>query len=58
MVEKDGMPISFMHAGVNVHDSKLLEETLDNIFMYDLYKKCRINICLDATYIGEPCEKL
>ena len=58
MVDEDGSPISFVHAGANVHDSKLLNETLENIFITALNDIIEKNICLDAAYVGDKCKKI
>jgi transposase len=58
MVDEDGLPISFVHAGANVHDSKLLNETLENIFITVLNDIIEKNICLDAAYVGDKCKKI
>ena len=48
------MPIAFVTAGANVHDVKLLEQTLDNqvIFRPEPTEEGPQNLCLDAGYIG------
>ena len=52
-VEEDGIVLSFVHAGANVHDSKLLEETLRAIKLI-FPDNIVIHVCLDAGYVG--CE--
>ena len=52
--EGHGLPVAFVTAGANVHDVKLLEETLDNLVVFrpaPTEGKPQ-NLCLDAGYTG------
>lgn len=54
----NGLPIAAAVSGANVHDTKLLEITLDNIIIdRPDHKKYIQNLCLDAGYTGyyEQC---
>ena len=49
LVEADGGPLSVVVAGANVHDTKLLEQTLENIVVTrpECAKEDTQNLCLD-----------
>ena len=52
LVEADGGPLSVVVAGANVHDTKLLEQTLENIVVPRpecAEEDCQ-NLCLDKGY--------
>ena len=52
LVEADGGPLSVVVAGANVHDTKLLEQTLENIVVTssECAKEDTQNLCLDKGY--------
>lgn len=54
MCDEQGMPISLVISGANVHDVKLLNSTLDNIEIYPVVEDVLsgVNVCLDAGYTG------
>jgi transposase len=58
--EGHGLPLSLAVSGANVHDTQLLELTLDSIIIErpDSLKTLQ-NLCLDAGYVGysEHCQK-
>ncbi len=58
LTDKKGIPLSVVLSGANTHDSKLLEDTLDNIVILRPSPKAEKpqNLCLDAGYIG--CEEV
>ena len=58
IVDEGGLPLGFFHEGANIHDSKLLRDTLINIFFPSLDKVEEKHLCLDAAYIGEECKKI
>ena len=52
LVEADGGPLSVVVAGANVHDTKLLEATLEDIVVErpEPSEEDRPNLCLDKAY--------
>ena len=54
LTEGGGLPVAFVTAGANVHDVKLLEETLDNLVVFRPVptEENPQNLCLDAGYVG------
>jgi len=60
LTEGGGLPIALAVSGANVHDTQLLETTLDNVVI-DRPDSLKIlqNLCLDAGYVGyfEHCAK-
>jgi transposase len=54
LTEGNGIPIAFVTAGANVHDAKLLEETVDNLVVFRPIptEENPQNLCLDAGYVG------
>jgi putative transposase len=59
-VDGNGVPIGAAVAGANVHDQKLVQETLDSIPVPRPRPSRRKpqNLCLDKGYVGEPVERL
>ncbi len=58
LTDKKGIPLSVVLSGANTHDSKLLEDTLDNIEIARPAsgEEKPQNLCLDAGYTG--CKEL
>ena len=60
LVDKIGMPMSFVISGANVHDSILLEETLQEGSLLSLFRIDRehsvMHLCLDKGYDGQSSE--
>jgi len=60
LTEGHGLPIALAVSGANVHDTQLLETTLDNVIASrpDSMEILQ-NLCLDAAYVGyfEQCAK-
>lgn len=53
LVVGNGLPIAVAISGANIHDTQLLEITLDNIVIERPYPDEYIqNLCLDAGYTG------
>ena len=54
-----GIPLSIVVNGANVHDVKLLEETLDKMVVKRprQEKSLRQHLCADKGYDGDPTEK-
>lgn len=50
--EGHGLPLGIAVAGANVHDTQLVEETLDAVVIDR--PATEQNLCLDAGYVGEP----
>jgi putative transposase len=50
-VDGHGVPLSLVVSGANVHDVKLLAETLDRRVVSPAHS-CRQNLCADAGYLG------
>lgn len=59
MTDGHGLPLSIATAGANVHDVKLLEETLINAALPPFGVDYAMNVCLDGGYVGyaQLCEK-
>ena len=59
-VDGRGVPIGAAVAGANVHDQKLVQETLDSIPIQRPRptRRKRQHLCLDKGYVGEPVERL
>jgi transposase len=51
-VDERGVPLSVIVAGANVHDVKLLDETLEKS-----KENRREHLCADAGYVGAPAKK-
>lgn len=60
LIDGRGVPISVAVAGANVHDQKLVKETLDNIPVRrpKPTRRKRQHLCLDKGYVGKPIERL
>lgn len=58
MTEADGGPIAVVVAGANVHDSLLLQDTLQDIVIEppDPNTELPQHLCLDKGYSGTPCD--
>jgi putative transposase len=52
-VDGRGVPLSFRVAGANVHDVKLLAETMDAVVVERPPREVTENLCLDNGYQGE-----
>ena len=55
MSDENGLPLAIVLDGANRHDSKLLEDTLDDIVLDrpDVTEEHPQNLCLDAGYTGK-----
>ena len=60
LIEGRGVPIGMAVDGANVHDQKLVKETLDNIPVARPKPTRRKpqHLCLDKGYVGEPVQRL
>ena len=62
LVDKRGYILGYCSSGANVHDSKLLEETIKNgmtnIVPFIGNKRVKMNLCLDKGYDGEASEAI
>jgi len=61
LVDARGLPLSIAVSGANVHDSKLLDQTLTQIVVQRPEVtgwKTKQNLCLDAGYVGYPVDKI
>jgi len=60
LIDGRGVPLGAAVAGANVHDQKLVRETLDNIPVARPKPSPRKpqHLCLDKGYVGEPVERL
>ena len=59
LIDGRGVPLAAAVDGANVHDQKLVEETLDNIPVERPQPTPRQpqHLCLDKGYTGEPVER-
>ena len=59
LVDGNGVPLAAAVAGANVHDQKLVEETLDTIPVPrpEPTSQDPQHLCLDKGYVGEPVEQ-
>jgi transposase len=59
LIDGRGVPLGAAVDGANVHDQKLVEETLDNIPVQRPQPTPRKpqHLCLDKGYVGEPVER-
>ena len=59
-VDVNGYPLGFVIATANIHDMKLLEETIIEARKKAIYlnndKNLEMNLCLDKGYYGSPAE--
>ena len=55
MSDEHGLPLAIVLDGANRHDSKLLEDTLDDIVLArpEVTEEHPQNLCLDADYTGK-----
>lgn len=55
MSDEHGLPLAIVLDGANRHDSKLLEDTLDDIVLArpEVTEEYPQNLCLDAGYTGK-----
>ena len=55
MSDEHGLPLAIVLDGANRHDSKLLEDTLDDIVVTrpEVTEEHQQNLCLDAGYTGK-----
>ena len=55
-MDERGIPLSIVVSGANVHDVKLLDETMDGVIAKrpEPNEKAPQNLCLDKGYAGEP----
>jgi len=51
LVDEKGVPLAIILSGANIHDSKLLDETLRSIVISRAESVVE-NLCLDAGYVG------
>jgi len=60
LIDGRGVPIGVAVDGANVHDQKLVKETLDNIPVRRPRptRRKRQHLCLDKGYVGKPIEQL
>lgn len=60
LVDGRGVPIGAAVAGANVHDQKLVRDTLDSIPVRrpKPTRRKRQHLCLDKGYTGEPVQRL
>lgn len=60
LVDGRGVPIGAAVGGANVHDQRLVKETLDSIPVQrpKSTRRKRQHLCLDKGYIGEPVQRL
>lgn len=60
MTEGHGIPLALAVAGANRHDSKLLEQTLEQFIVErpQPTEEQPQHLCLDAAYEGQPVEEL
>lgn len=60
LIDGRGVPIGAAVAGANVHDQKLVKETIDNIPVPRPRptQRKRQHLCLDKGYVGEPIDRL
>lgn len=58
MTEADGGPIAVVVAGANVHDSMILQDTLEAVVTEppDPVTELTQHLCLDKGYSGAPCD--
>jgi putative transposase len=59
LIDGRGVPIGVAVDGANVHDQKLVEETIDSIPVSrpKVTAQQPQHICLDKGYVGEPVER-
>ena len=59
LVDGNGIPLSIVASGAQVHDVKLLEPTLDQIVTErpPVQNPLREHLCADKGYAGEPAQK-
>jgi putative transposase len=59
LIDGNGVPLAAAVAGANVHDQKLVEETLDTIPVPRPEPTSRDpqHLCLDKGYVGKPVEQ-
>lgn len=60
LIDGRGVPVGAAVGGANVHDQKLVRETLDSIPLRrpKLSPRKRQHLCLDKGYVGEPVQRL
>jgi putative transposase len=61
LVDARGVPLSIAVSGANLHDSKLLDQTLAQVVVQRPEVtgwKTKQNLCLDAGYVGYPVSKI
>jgi putative transposase len=61
LVDGRGLPLSIAVSGANLHDSKLLDQTLDQVVVQRPEVtgwKSYQYLCLDAGYVGYPVSKV
>ena len=51
LVDQNGIPLRYVVAGANRHDSRLLDEVLEVRFIPPEWIEC--NLCLDAGFVGK-----
>lgn len=58
MTEADGGPIAVVVAAANVHDSMILQDTLEAIALEPPNPRTELkqHLCLDKAYRGAPCD--
>jgi putative transposase len=58
LTEADGGPIAVVIDGANVHDSMLMQDTLQAVIVQPPcpVKKLKQNLCMDKGYSGAPCD--
>ena len=59
LVDANGIPLSIVASGAQVHDVKLLEPTLDQIVTErpPVQEPPKENLCADKAYTGQPAQK-
>jgi transposase len=60
LIDGRGVPTGVAVAGANVHDQKLVKETIDSIPVRrpKPTRRKRQHLCLDKAYVGEPVQRL
>lgn len=58
LTEADGGPIAVVVAGANVHDSMILQDTLEAVVIEppNPHTALTQQLCLDKAYSGAPCD--
>jgi len=58
LTEADGGPVAVVVAGANVHDSMILQDTLEAVVIQppNPHSELEQHLCLDKAYSGAPCD--